>query len=152
MNHDTLKRLRHTHPAWRLLAADNAPLIISFLHHAFIAPNIRTIAQGDVISRREDFLFHLRQDGEDGYPKQAHQYLDDWTADERGWLRKYYPTGSDEPSFDISAATEKAIEWIAGLGQAVFQDLQMDQLGYRVRLEQERIPFGLVRQALDAIS
>ena len=152
MNHDTLKRLRHTHPAWRLLVADHAPLIIGFLHHAFISSNIRTFAQGDLASGLEDFLYHLRQEGEDAYPKQAQQYLDDWAADERSWLRKYYPAGSDEPFYDITTATEKAIEWIAGLGQAVFQDLQMDQLGYRVRLEQERIPFGLVRQALDAIS
>lgn len=120
MDHDVVERLRRTHPAWRLLAADHAPLIASFLHHAFITPNLRTVAQAELVSRLEDFLYHLRENGQDAYPKQAAHYLDDWAADERGWLRKYYPAGSDEPFYDISAATEKAIEWIAGLQQRQF--------------------------------
>ena len=43
MDHDTLDRLRQTHAAWRLLAADHAPLILSFFALAFIQPNRRTI-------------------------------------------------------------------------------------------------------------
>jgi hypothetical protein len=120
MDHDTLDRLRRTHPAWRLLAADHAPLIVSFLYHAFIRPNVRTFAQAELVARLDDFLYHLRQDDPGAFPRAAVQYLDEWAADERGWLRKYYSAGSDEPSYDVSAATEKAIEWIEGLGQRQF--------------------------------
>jgi hypothetical protein len=38
MDHDTLDRLRQGHPAWRILVADNAPLVLSFLNLAFIQP------------------------------------------------------------------------------------------------------------------
>ncbi|MTK63080.1 MAG: DUF3375 domain-containing protein, partial [Methanobacterium sp.] len=83
-------------------------------------PTIRTFPHAELVSRLEDFLYHLRQGDEDAYPRTAAHYLDDWAADERGWLRKYYPAGSDEPFYDLSAATEKTIEWIAGLGQRQF--------------------------------
>jgi len=44
VDHDTLDRLRQSHTAWRLLAADNAPLVLSFLALAFIAPKRRAMA------------------------------------------------------------------------------------------------------------
>jgi hypothetical protein len=31
------------HPAWRLLAADHALMIATFLYHVFVVPNVRTI-------------------------------------------------------------------------------------------------------------
>lgn len=43
MDHETLDRLRQTHPAWRILLADHAPLVLSFLNLAFIQPNRRAI-------------------------------------------------------------------------------------------------------------
>ncbi len=43
MDHDTLDRLRQVHPAWRILVADHAPLVLSFLSLAFIQPDRRAI-------------------------------------------------------------------------------------------------------------
>ena len=45
MNYDELVNLRQMNVAWILLRADNAPLIISFLHKTFIEPNKRDIAK-----------------------------------------------------------------------------------------------------------
>ena len=61
----TLENLRKNHPAWRLLCAQHAPLIISFLHRVFVAPNRRTIAQADIVEALEDELFSLREAGMD---------------------------------------------------------------------------------------
>lgn len=113
MDHDALEALRRSHPAWRLLAASNAALVVSFLHRTFLAPNVRSLAQPELISRLEDYLFDLRQRAQEGaYPRQASQYLDEWAADEKGWLRKYYPPGSDDPSFDLTPACERAIDFV----------------------------------------
>ncbi len=121
MDYRAVEFLRRTHPAWRLLAADHAPLIVSFLHQAFIQPNVRTLAQQELVARLDDHLFHLREQLQsDIFPKAAVQYLDDWAADERGWLRKYYPPGDDEPHYDITPATERAIDWLSGLTQRQF--------------------------------
>ena len=92
MDFHTLTTQRRTHPAWRLLAADNAPMIASFLHRSFVTPNLRTIARQQLASELDDHLYHLHQQGGDVlFPKAATAYLDDRADDDRGWLRNIIP-------------------------------------------------------------
>jgi hypothetical protein len=121
MDYRTLETLRRSHPAWRLLNADHAPLVASFLYQSFIQPNRRTWPRNELASRLEDHLYRLREGlGEGAFPKPAVQYLDEWAADDRAWLRKYDPADNDEPHYDLTPATERAIDWLAGLGQRQF--------------------------------
>jgi hypothetical protein len=121
MDYETLDRLRHGNPAWRLLRADHAPLIASFLHRTYIKPNTRSLPESELVLKLEDHLFALRRDlGEDSFPRAAGAYLEDWASDRHGWLRKYYAEGSDEPVFDITPATEQALDWLAGLTRRPF--------------------------------
>lgn len=121
MDYATLDAMRRQHPAWRLLLADSAPLITSFLHRVFVVPNVRVMRQADLVEALEDTLFALREQlGADAFPKRAQDYLNDWAANERGWLRKFYPQGSDEPHFDLMPATEKSLGWLAGLAERGF--------------------------------
>lgn len=121
VDYATLEALRRQHPAWRLLIAGSAPLVVSFLHRTFIAPNVRVMAQADLVERLEDELFSLRESlGTEAFPRASQEYLDDWAANERGWLRKFYPQGSDEPHFDLTPATEKAITWLTSLTERTF--------------------------------
>jgi hypothetical protein len=116
MDYHALDSLRRRHPAWRLLTAQHAPFVASFLYDAFIRPNRRTYLQSDLASKLEDHLYGLRtQAGADGFPREAGAYLEEWASDEHGWLRKYYAGATDEASFDITPATERALEWLAGL-------------------------------------
>lgn len=121
LDYATLAALRAQHPAWRLLAAEHAPLIGSFLHRAFIVPNVRVMAQSSLIETLEDDLFGLRERlGEKAFPKSSAEYLNDWAANEKGWLRKFYPPGSDEPHFDLTPATERALAWLVSLTERAF--------------------------------
>lgn len=121
MDYRTLQAMRAKHPAWRLLVADHAPFVAAFLHDTFIRPNLRTLAASDLASRLDDFLYPLRSElGDNIFPRAAMQYLDDWAMDDRGWLRKYYPPDTDEAHFDITPATEKALDWLVSLGQRNF--------------------------------
>ena len=118
---DTLDALRRQHPAWRLLLADSAALIASFLHRVFVLPNQRTLNQADLAEALEDTLYTLReQRGAGTFPKSALEYLNDWAANDKAWLRKFYPPGSDEPHFDLTPATERALAWLASLGERAF--------------------------------
>jgi hypothetical protein len=121
-DYGTLESLTKLHPAWRLLRADHAPLVISFLHKAFVAPNKRTIPAADLAERLEDELYGLRQTlGEDAFSKKpALEFLNDWSSPEKAWLRKFYQQGSDEPYFDLTPATEKVIGWLATLADRGF--------------------------------
>ena len=60
MDFQSLDAMRRTHPAWRFLASDHAPLVASFLHQSFIQPNIRTLSRQDLASRLDDHLYQLR--------------------------------------------------------------------------------------------
>lgn len=117
----TLDTLRTHHPAWRLLRSDHAPLVASFLYRVFVAPNVRVMAAADLAEALEDELYALRlQLGEGAFPKPALEYLNDWAAPDKGWLRKFYKPGSDEAQFDLTPATEKAIAWLAQLAERQF--------------------------------
>ena len=140
MEYDQLLLQRRNHPAWRLLAADNAPMIASFLHSSFIVSNVRTISRQRLASLLDDHLYHLHESAAEVlFPKPATAYLDDWASDDKGWLRKYYPAGQDEAHFDLTSSTEMAIEWLNSLGKRAF-------IGTESRL---MTVFDLLRQIVD---
>lgn len=121
MDFDYLCTLRQQHPGWRLLAADHGPLVSAFAYRCFIESNQRSLPEAELSARLEDFLYHLRErDGGASFPKPSLHYLNDWAADERGWLRKYYPRDSDEPHYDLTPATEKAVNWLLSLQKQHF--------------------------------
>ncbi|NLY65636.1 MAG: DUF3375 domain-containing protein [Alcaligenaceae bacterium] len=121
MDYQQLVSLRQHHPAWRLLRADNAPLIISFLQQAFVGPNQRSLEQANLASKLDDLIYSLHQSlGQTLFPRAASAYLDDWADNSNGWLRKFYPPGSDEAHYELTAAAEKTIEWLSSLGKRQF--------------------------------
>jgi len=61
MDHDTLDRLRQTSAAWRLLAADHAPLVLSFLALAFIQPNRWAIPAPELTAQLDAYLDQLSE-------------------------------------------------------------------------------------------
>lgn len=133
----TLDTLRTHHPAWRLLRSDHAALVASFLHRVFVAPNVRVMAAADLAEALEDELYALRQQlGNDAFPRTAIDYLNDWAAPEKGWLRKFYRSGTDEPQFDLTPATEKAIAWLGQLSERSFVGTESRLLTLFALLEQ----------------
>lgn len=121
LDYDTLELLRQKHPAWRLLCAKHAPLVACFLHRVFIVPNVRSISQADLVEALEDELYLLRERlGSEKFPGTAQGYLDDWADADKGWLRKFYPIGTDEPHFDLTPSTEKVIKWLNELSERTF--------------------------------
>jgi hypothetical protein len=137
VNHATLATLRDRHPAWRLLASPHAPLVASFLHRVFVVPNVRVMSEADLGEALEDELFALREQlGPDAYPKGASEYLNDWCAPDKGWLRKFYKPGTDEAQFDLTPATEKAIAWLLSLTERPFVGTESRLLTLFALLEQ----------------
>jgi hypothetical protein len=121
VDYDELVSLRATSPAWRLLRADNAPLVLSVLGRIFVTENVRGISATDLIARVDDELYALNARlGVGTFPRAAKAYLDDWSSAEVGWLRKFYPPGSDEPHFDATPAVEKAVAFLDSMRSRTF--------------------------------
>lgn len=126
MDHASLAALRERHPAWRLLASPQAPLVAAFLYRVFIAPNVRVMSEADLAEALEDELYALREraepEGADAPTrgKSAAEYLAEWSGPGKGWLRRFYKPGTDEAQFDLTPATEKAIAWLVSLTDRPF--------------------------------
>jgi len=121
MDFERLSQLRRTHPAWRLLTAEHAPLVLAFVHREYVEPNRRSAAEPELAERLEDFLYHLRERlGPEAFPRPARDYLADWADDSRRWLRRYYPPDSDVAHLDITPACEQVLTWISGFEQRHF--------------------------------
>lgn len=121
MEYEEIDALRRQSAAWRLLRADNAALVLSFLGRVFVSENVRSISATDLAGRLDDELYALNTRlGEGTFPKAAKAYLDDWADPRMGCLRKYYPEGVDEPHFDATPAVEKALGWVRALAERSF--------------------------------
>jgi len=121
VDYDDIERLRQDSAAWRLLRADHAALILSFLGRVFVDENVRSILFASLAERLEETLYGLNgQLGEDTFPRSAKAYLDDWSAPSAGWLRKYYPPGSTDAHLDATPALERAVGWVRALPQRSF--------------------------------
>lgn len=121
LDYHDLVSMRSSHPAWRLMTADNAPLIASFLDRAFREENRRQLSESELSMQLEDFLYSLRDTGgEELHPRSASEYLNDWADTGKGWLRKFYPPGEEEAWYDLTPASEKALQWIESLFESSF--------------------------------
>ncbi|MEZ3160593.1 DUF3375 domain-containing protein [Microbacterium sp. BWT-B31] len=115
MDLDELDRLWERHPAWRVLRAHNAPLILSFLGRRFIDDNRGAVPLGELVAALDDELFSIHRATPDRYPQEAAAYVDDWSDPKAGLLRRFYPAGSEEVHVEATPALEKAYRWVEGL-------------------------------------
>ncbi len=118
---DTLGSLRERNAAWGLLRYEHGPMALGCLYRVFVLPNLRSVAQADLVEALDDDLHVLRAvRGEQAAPRKALDYLVEWSSNERGWLRRFYPAGSDEPMIDLTPAAEQAISWVVRLADRPF--------------------------------
>lgn len=116
MTFDKIYQLLKTNTTVRLINAESAPLIISFLFNTFKQSNRITITEKYLIASLTDYLYIVNKD-EVRFPKQPKEYLNDWT--DKGFLRKFFET-NDEPIFELTPATENALKWIEDLNKPEF--------------------------------
>lgn len=114
VDYEAIAAVRERHPAWRLLRAGNATLILSFLGQFFVESNRGACSASAVADALDDHLYALNAD-EGRYPKQPRAYLEDWAATDAGYLRRFYPPGDDEVHYEVTPAFEKAYAWVLSL-------------------------------------
>jgi hypothetical protein len=111
---DTIEALRDRSPAWRLLRAQHASLVLAFLGGHFVESNHGATPGNRLGDALDDHLHALNAAADEPYlPRSAQEYLDSWA--ESGWLRRFYPVSSDEVHYDATPAFEKAYAWVAAL-------------------------------------
>lgn len=145
MSYNSLQNLRSYHPAWRLLTATYAPIIISFLHSAFVAGNCRELPEYSLVNK---LSLHLDKLGEQ---MDAKELLTQWADDKRGFLRKFYPSDRDEVHYDLTSAAQKSIEWVESLNIRSFigtesRLLLVFQLFHEIAQQSDEDPVRRIRE------
>lgn len=120
MAYGYISQLLKNHTSIRLLRADNAPLIISFLFSAFkeefANPEDGGIMEKELTDRLADTLYVLNE-ADTIYPKSPSEYLTDWSNS--GFLRKY-PGSTDEYVYELTPASELVFKWMDSLEKREF--------------------------------
>ncbi|MCC7050203.1 MAG: DUF3375 domain-containing protein, partial [Bacteroidia bacterium] len=105
----------------KLIRAQNAPLIISFLHREFKENNRFVIPHTELLPKLSDFLEYVssKEDAamvedaaEDSNQDRAKRYLDQWT--EQSFIRKY-PDDNGEHVYELTTDAEKTFSWVESL-------------------------------------
>lgn len=103
------RRMR-TQPLWRLLAADNGPIVIGLLQ-SHLYESERSLPASIFYERIARDLEWLRAQGED-LPQTAQAYVSSWLAD--GYLVRRFPPGAAEEEYELSTAAVEAIRFFSG--------------------------------------
>ncbi len=115
MDYDQLAYdLQHA-PGIRLLKADHAALIISFLHLHFKREQRIAIPLAELTERLANTLEVLNEQAPGSYPRPAQSYLTEWADERHHYIRITTPASSDTPLVELTAETERAIGWIEEL-------------------------------------
>jgi hypothetical protein len=107
-------------PTLQLLRAQNAPMLLSFLHHTFKREHKVSLPEGQLRASLTTFLDEFRESDPLVYPKSAAEYLADWCDESHGFLRRYYGNDASEPLFELTTGSEKALLWLESLQEARF--------------------------------
>ena len=166
MDYDQLAYdLQHA-PGVRLLKADHAALIISFLHRQFKREQRIAIPLAELAERLANTLEVLNEQAPGSYPRPAQSYLTEWADEQHHYIRITTPASSDTPLIELTAETERAIGWIEELhGQPfvgtesrflhivqllreIMQKSTVDPVERLAQLEQQR---DVIQQQIDQI-
>ncbi|MEG4851557.1 DUF3375 domain-containing protein [Microcoleus sp. B5-D4] len=120
MKHNQIEDDLKNEPSLKLLRTDNAPLIISFLYREFKSSNRITVSQSQLVEKLENYLEKLCEDRPELYRGKAQTYLDTWCNSDHQFLKKYYQTKNDDPVFELTPGTNRAIGWLEDLKRREF--------------------------------
>jgi len=120
MQYGYLSELRGKNAAWRLLAAEQSSFVAAFFYQEFLAANQRAIAEERLLDHLADFIDEVNRSlGEQQrFSRSPREYLETWADLQHAWLRRFYV--DDEVHYDLTAAGQRAVDWLCGLKKAAF--------------------------------
>jgi len=108
----TYRRLREQ-ALWRLLAADNGPIILALLE-THLVEGARSLPASILYERLGRSTEELRGQGHH-LPQTAQSYVADWLV--AGYLERRFPPGATEEEYELSSAAEGAIRFVSSLAE-----------------------------------
>lgn len=119
MEHDDLMTLKQSATV-KLLQSPHVALILSFLHRQFKQGHRTTIPHSILSEQLDDYLERLGERHPGQYSGSAQHYLRVWCDEEHRFLRRYYESDRDDPVYELTPDTERAIRWSEELQKSDF--------------------------------
>lgn len=119
MTYEHLKNLKKYNQTLKLLNSDNFAMSISFFYFVFIKSGFITIEHKELLSLLDDYLYDINKTYDNLYPKSAKEYLDDFSSDKNGYLKKYHGN-EGELLYELTPYTQKALEILESLEKREF--------------------------------
>lgn len=113
MTYSDLRFFHKHNAAWKLLSANNAPLILGFFQQLLDKFSRNPVSRSDFLYELEAYLKLLERDYPDESFQSADKYLATWSSGERGWLDGFYPRGKDEPHYRMTAGIDAALQFLS---------------------------------------
>lgn len=107
-------------PAVRVLRSSNAAFTLTFLHRAFKEHHAVAVPESHLRARLENFLDEVRSEHPGAMSQASVDYLAAWCGPEHLLLRKLFNQEADEPVFELTAAAERAMQWLEDLHERAF--------------------------------
>lgn len=109
-------RALRARPLWRLLASDNAPLVLAMLRGSLYEQE-RTLPASVLLEKVRRDLEELRASGED-LPQTPQAYIATWLSE--GYLSRSFPPGAGEEEYELTSDAVDAIRLVAGMERTQF--------------------------------
>jgi len=119
MTYEKLKNLKATNHTLRVLNSDNSAFTLSFFYLTFVKNAKTALFHSEILSHLDDYLFNINQLYDGAYPREAKEYLDEFTSEKNAYLRKYHDA-ADEAIYELTPYTQKALEFIESLEKKEF--------------------------------
>ena len=119
MTFEYIKNLKQFNQTLKLLNSDNIAMMVSFFYLAFIKQKNLTLNHTTILGLLDDYLYSLNESYDDIFPKRPKEYLEGFCSDKNGYLRKYHGN-SDEPLYELTPYTQKALEFLESLEKKEF--------------------------------
>lgn len=105
----TLIRLSENSPAWAILRAQNAPVVLAVLGNVFPAGN-KQLAGTELMLAVDPLLTDIREQAGLDLRRTATAYVNDWVK--AGFLVRRSPQGSREEFYELSTDALSALEYV----------------------------------------
>ncbi len=109
-------------PAVKLLKAEHAALIISFLYQEFKREQRISLPLAELIEHLEDEIERISVHSPGRYPRSAQTYISEWADEQHRYIRILAPIPgkNDRPMVELTADTERTIGWLEEMHKQEF--------------------------------
>lgn len=99
-------------PAVRLLRAQNGAVILAFFFRVFKQETRITIPEEQLLAELAGFQEEVSAADPGVLPLSPQEYLNSWCKADARFLHRFFQGGSDEPVYQLTAATESALRFV----------------------------------------